>query len=282
MSYQAMEAVQDSSQYSEPLPENDAPFRIMLAIARYADRFGVAGVAGQYRKCPSQRAIAKTSKLHHNTVNAWLPRLVEAGEIVLESGGSGRGSWTVYHIALPIESDERSGEMSQVMSQPAELMSQGISQQLEEISQGISHLTQLISQGMSQGNGLMSQGNVTNVTSPSTENGQIHDPLIQTDPQKQPDPKGDPADFFDFDWDTVLETLKNSMTKDTYAANFQGTTAAICDGTLVIATKNQYQADWINGRLKRSVSRTVNDLTGHKLGVFARPEPLANAEGVTP
>ena len=282
MSYQAMEAVQDYSQYRHDDKENFAPFKIMLAIARNADRVGVAGVSGEHRKCLSHRGIAKIASVHRNTVSNWIPKLIQSGEITIETGGSGRATWTVYFLQLPIDDTTRTAEPATSPQEMAQASPQGMAQDIELLAQRMAHLSELLAQALAQGVATSPQNIATNGTSPLSKSDQIQDTLIQPETQIQPETAPDPADFFDFDWDSVLETLKNSMTKDTYAANFQGTTAAIRDGTLVIATKNQYQADWINGRLKKSVSRTVNDLTGHKLGVFARPESLAEAKGVLP
>lgn len=100
MSWQAMGAVQERSQF---VGNSDITgFRVLLAIAWYADETGVAGRPGEQWACPSQRTIAERARVHRNTVQNWLPRLVEAGELALERYGAGRGAHTVYRILLPM------------------------------------------------------------------------------------------------------------------------------------------------------------------------------------
>jgi hypothetical protein len=82
------------------------------------------------------------------------------------------------------------------------------------------------------------------------------------------------------DWPAILGELKNAMVMGTFA-HLDRTTAFVESGTLVIVTKNQFSADWINGRLKETVSRTVNVMTGQRLGIHARPKLLREANGAS-
>ncbi len=104
MGLRAIDAVQRHSRYNEdlPTPENFAPYRIMTAIAWYADDSGVAGVVGNHKECPSINTIADRANVHRNTVLNWLPRLQEAGELRVDKYGAGRGAHLVYTILLEI------------------------------------------------------------------------------------------------------------------------------------------------------------------------------------
>ena len=94
MSWRAMEAVQDHSRYQTR--QQYYEFRVMLALASFADERGVVGVEGQYEACPSQTALAERAHVHRNTVNKVLPTLLADGELaVVARGGSGRGTWAV-------------------------------------------------------------------------------------------------------------------------------------------------------------------------------------------
>jgi len=291
MSYQAMEAVQDHSRYTEDTPENFAPFKIMMAIARYADRTGVAGVAGQYRKCPSFRAIAKKANVHRNTVSNWIPKLVETGEITIETGGSGRASWTVYYIQLPIESDARAAEPATMAQGTAQGTAQGMAQAIETMAQEIAQVRALMAQGIAQGGALMAQGNGTNGTSPLSKSGQIQDTEIHDETLKQTDPTRDAGDFdesaVDFDgepepeaqpmaeWGDVLADLELQMLSDVFNTKLKGSSALIAGDSLTVVTGNQYQADWVNGRLRDVIRQAAAAHVGHAVQVTARPAFLS-------
>lgn len=108
MSREAMEAVQDHSRFQSATEESYYPFRVLLAIASFADPDGVAGVPGEHRECPSHRAIADRAHVHRNTIPKTLKTLQDSGELeIADSGGAGRGSWTVYRICLPIDRGSR-------------------------------------------------------------------------------------------------------------------------------------------------------------------------------
>lgn len=101
MSREAMEAVQEHSQFDTP--EHYYQFRVLLAIASFADMNGRAGVVGKAKQCPSQRALAERAKIHRNTFTAYLDDVLESGEVeIIGSGGAGRGAWTAYQINLPM------------------------------------------------------------------------------------------------------------------------------------------------------------------------------------
>jgi hypothetical protein len=99
MSWQAMEAVMGHSGFQER--RDYSAFRVLLAIASFADENGVAGVSGEHRACPTHRAIGAKAGVHRNTVGNLLPQLVESGELTVEQGGWGGSLWTVYRLCLP-------------------------------------------------------------------------------------------------------------------------------------------------------------------------------------
>lgn len=95
-------AVQLHSRYREKNPDNFVPYKIMSTLAWYANSTGQIGIAGNPRKCLGYRRIAAHACVHRNSVGKWIPLLCESGELsIVEHGGSGRGSWTVYQIHLP-------------------------------------------------------------------------------------------------------------------------------------------------------------------------------------
>ena len=179
MSWQATKAV---TQLSSFVKDSDfGAFRIMLAIADRADGDGVCGVVGNTKQCLSYNGIAAAARVHRNTVYNIMPKLIESGELeIVEKGGDGRGSWTVYRVTIV---DKLSQEQLET-SQQIEETSQGnkrTSQQngetsqakdvtidlvtiVERLSQQVERLSQQIEE-TSQQNGETSQENVTNVTS---------------------------------------------------------------------------------------------------------------------
>jgi hypothetical protein len=180
MSWRAMEAVQDYSRYQSA--REHSAFRVMLAMASYADEHGVVGREGDYRSCPSYTTLAERAHLHRNTVANLIPRLVEDGELaVVAQGGDGRGAWAVYQIMLPMdvplgaETSQGSREIeAEMLVTFVGEMSQGMRQMAEEIAQ----LRQLIA-----------QGNVTNDT--TVQRDTVHDPIMDpVDPDRDP---GDPG-----------------------------------------------------------------------------------------
>lgn len=192
MSWRAMEAVQDHSRYQTR--QKYYEFRVMLALASFADERGVIGVEGQYEACPSQTAVAERAHVHRNTVNKVLPRLLADGELVVAAqGGSGRGTWAVYQIMLPMEpgdwtsgvqlreesahgSRELKAESAHRMSGAEVPFMEEIAHGMQEMAHEIAHLRALIAHGIS-----------TNSTRFQRE--RVQDPIL--DPMDPVDP-GDP------------------------------------------------------------------------------------------
>lgn len=275
MSYQAMEAVQDHSQYTDNTPENFAPFKIMLAIARNADRHGVTGTAGNYRQCLSYRGIARIANVHRNTVGTWIPKLIESGELTTESGGSGRASWTVYYIQLPIDNAIRGDNTATMAQGTAQTTAQGMAQAIETMAQALAQHTDLLAQALAQGVPTMAQHNGTNGTSPPSNSCHIQDTLIQDETEIQPETAGDAPDpGDDFDWPLIQSALKNQLAKATYDAHFRQATAVLRDGCAIIDCPTQNSADWINGRLQPTIAAVIEGYTGRVIPVFARQRPL--------
>lgn len=181
-----MEAVLLSSRYRHDRGENFTPYRIMMALASFADSAGIIGVAGDAARCPGHRAIADRAGAHRNTVGSWLRRLQDEGELaVVASGGNGRGCWTQYQITIvdaagivPItptmaqdtREDEDNGDAP--------------------ILQQMAHAMREMAQEMAQLRALLAQQNGTNGTMPSPV--AVPDPIeIQRDPKLDPG-EGDP------------------------------------------------------------------------------------------
>lgn len=200
MSWQAMGAVQVHSQYREDGPDNFAPFRILMALAWFANEAGIIGQAGDHRKCPGHRAIADRAGVHRNTVATWIPKLLKAGEVeIVASGGGGRGSWTQYRLLLPMESDVPfQPEMTQNTGEdvPFELVPF-----LQEMAQDIKRMAQQIDL-MAQQLERMAQQNGTNGTrGPEVALPDPYDPISPdpTDPGggESPPPPHEPADSYE-------------------------------------------------------------------------------------
>lgn len=187
MSYQAMGAVQLHSQYREDTPDNFAPYKIMLALAWYADSNGRIGQPGDFRKCPGQRAIADRAGVSKTTVNKWLPLIIETGELsIAESGGSGRGSWTVYQIELEMDESD-AGTLSETTYQQSR---EGATDDAGTLLERTYQLMQRTYQLMYQQSQRTYQQNVPNVPSPLEVD--VPDPLIHFDPIDPDDPGGTP------------------------------------------------------------------------------------------
>ena len=186
MSWQAMEAVLLSSRYRHDRGENFTPYRIMMALASFADSAGIIGVAGDAARCPGHRAIADRAGTHRNTVGSWMRRLQDEGELaVVASGGNGRGCWTQYQITIvdaagivPI-----TPTMAQDTREDADNNDAPILQQM-------AHAMREMAQEMAQLRALLAQQNGTNGTMPSPV--AVPDPIeIRRDPEL--DPGGPPT-----------------------------------------------------------------------------------------
>ncbi len=182
-----MGAVQLHSRYREDIPDNFAPYKIMLALAWYADSNGRIGHPGDFRKCPGQRAIADRAGVSKTTVNKWLGLIVEAGELsIVESGGSGRGTWTVYQIELEMDEVD-AGTLAQTTYQAtSEGATDSLGTLIERMYQRIERMYQLMYQQPQR----TYQQNVPNVPTPLEV--ALPDPLILFDPSDPLDPGGTP------------------------------------------------------------------------------------------
>lgn len=211
MSYQAMGAVQMSSQFRDDDPANFAPFKILLAYAWFADAGGVVGQAGDYRKCPGQQAIADRAGVHRNTVANWLPRLYESGELeIVEEGGAGRGSWAVHRLNLPMADVQFSPEIAQASSVNK---TDYLVQLTELIAQRMDELVPLIAQGIAQGAPLIAQENCTNSTSPpEVGRRDPYDPIDPLDPEEEeelpPPPLPAPSPAAEAIWETAVDLVQ--------------------------------------------------------------------------
>lgn len=216
MSFQAFEAVQDHSEWARG-DENSTGFKIMLAIARFANKEGVAGVKGDHKKCPSVRALANVAHVHYNSVQNWIPLLVESGELTVDKYGKGRGSHQVYTINLPLDSptvgylsgDET--DKSDVTINQNNVTSTGQKQdddvatrsivtpqsvtidEFNVISKDVTKIMEslvTLTNEMSHMKQLMSQANVTNVTSMNVTDTDIDTDLntYQAEPESESEP----------------------------------------------------------------------------------------------
>lgn len=187
MSYQAMGAVQLHSQYRDNTPDNFAPYKIMLALAWYADGSGRIGQPGDYRKCPGQRAIAERAGVSKTTVNKWLPLIIDAGELsIVESGGSGRGTWAVYQIELEMD-DSDAGTLSETTYHDTR---EGATDSPGTLLERTYQLMERTYQLMYQQSQRTYQQNVPNVPSPLEVD--VPDPYDPFDPDDPIDPGGTP------------------------------------------------------------------------------------------
>jgi len=176
MSWQATQAVLAGTNL---LKDADyGGFRILLALAQFATADGVIGVTGNQRKCVGQARIAADARVHTNTVKNWIPRLVERGELVIaDSGGNGRGRWTVYQLPqCEVVEIERKTEIEpdnpDLMVQDGDLMVQGQSSDnantLVPLAETLVQAIELLGQHnalLGQHNALLGQANGTNGTS---------------------------------------------------------------------------------------------------------------------
>jgi hypothetical protein len=189
-----MEAVQDFSRFQEQ--RDYAAFRVLLALASFANEVGVVGAPGDFRSCPGHRAIAARAHVHRNTVGNVLPALLASGELaIVEQGGSKRGTWTVYRICLPMdgaglaeEDDILKGELKL-----DEVLAQG-SREAEDISlrelvEVMAQVLAQVSTDLAQMREVMAQGFGTFGT--AGQRGIVPDPILDpTDPVDPGDPDG--------------------------------------------------------------------------------------------
>ena len=78
-------------------------------------------------------------------------------------------------------------------------------------------------------------------------------------------------------WPRALETLSGSTTKATFDTWLKGTTATLAGDTLTVHVKNNYAAEWLEGRLDDTIGRAITSATGRELEiryeVGGGPEP---------
>jgi len=81
-------------------------------------------------------------------------------------------------------------------------------------------------------------------------------------------------------WQSTLDELEMQMTKATFNTWLRGSKLQLDDGgAAIVYTGNSYAADWINGRLRDTVSRTLSAVAGREWGVEARVERSEMPEG---
>lgn len=74
-------------------------------------------------------------------------------------------------------------------------------------------------------------------------------------------------------WKSTLGELELQMTKATFNTWLKDSKLRLNGGdTAVVYTRNAYAADWINGRLRETVSRTLSSIAGRHLAVEACEE----------
>lgn len=145
MSREAMEAVQDHSQISDPIGRN-----VFQAIGRFCPANGSPGWV-------SYRTIADVAHCDKDTAWAWAKRIETAGELKIETKGQGRGAETWFTILLPFDKPKHGaiiGDIKRETSQSGGDNSggdniKGMSEQIAILSQQIAELSQQI-QKMSQ------------------------------------------------------------------------------------------------------------------------------------
>ncbi len=142
MSIQAITAVR---LHSEFVKDRDfGAFRVLMAIADRAGDDGVCGVVGNPQRCLSYSGIAEAARVHRNTVYNLMPTLLESGELeVVQQGGDGRGSWTVYRVTIIDKLSQGDVTIIQETSQAA-LAASETSQQTPESSQDKAVMIRLV------------------------------------------------------------------------------------------------------------------------------------------
>lgn len=182
-----MGAVQLHSRYRKDTPENFAPYKILMALAWFADGNGRVGQPGDFRKCPGQRAIADRAGVSKTTVNKWLGLMVEAGELsVAAAGGNGRGTWSVYQIELEMDVSD-AGTLPEITYQATD---EGATDDPGTLIERMYQLIERTYQLMYQQAQRTYQQNVPNVPTPLEV--APPDPLILFDPNDPGDPGGTP------------------------------------------------------------------------------------------
>lgn len=74
-------------------------------------------------------------------------------------------------------------------------------------------------------------------------------------------------------WRDALAELEMQMTRATFAAWFQGTTATLDGDALTVHVRNHHAVDWLENRLHDLITRTVGSVAGRPLSVrYAIPQ----------
>lgn len=106
-------AVYRLSQYGES-EKTFVAFKILLCIADHANREGVTGTPWRPQACLSISRIAEEARVSRRSVNDWLPKLEESGELSRTIYGTAGASHTVYKINLPIDPTEDGIELAKL------------------------------------------------------------------------------------------------------------------------------------------------------------------------
>lgn len=81
-------------------------------------------------------------------------------------------------------------------------------------------------------------------------------------------------------WQTTLDQLQLQMTRATFDQWLKGTSADMVDNRFTVFTPNAFAKDWLDGRLRDTVERTVTNVLEHSTSIdFAVGKPKKNGTG---
>ena len=70
-------------------------------------------------------------------------------------------------------------------------------------------------------------------------------------------------------WRETLGELEQQMTKATFATWLKGSQLHLNGAGAQVLVRNNYAADWINGRLAATVTQTLSTIAGRQLPITA-------------
>ncbi len=293
MGLRAIDAVQKRSQYSADNADNFIPYKIMLAIAWYAGDNGRAGTPNEPKQCPSFNALAERANVHRNTINKYLPLLIESGEITVDQYGRGRGRHNVYTINLSVDQSLDIG--TQLERERVPIITRSHEVLVHEAKQLAPLLVQEIGLLVHGGDLLVHD---TAVIGTRSEREHVTESIDPIDPIESEEKIGsfiappEPVKLYENGelltlWGDVLGEIRLQMTESTFnkwlarASLAQVTSGENGELVAVIETPNSYGADWINGRLSSTIKRTLDAITGQRFTVHARAA-LLHKNGLAP
>ncbi|NMD71176.1 hypothetical protein HHO41_12785 [Bacillus sp. DNRA2] len=68
-------------------------------------------------------------------------------------------------------------------------------------------------------------------------------------------------------WKQVLHLISERISKPSFETWLKNTTAEIKDDVVIVKTKNEFQADWLEERYKTMMIETIKEVTGHTMEV---------------